>query len=236
MEQVYLVLSAQVWWQILLQIYNYPWSYNSPHLHTILLEPISAPNKSPAVKSGPGSSLTSSPFANCTPEGKVICRNFNRVKGCNLLESSFAHVCNRKINGRACTQPHPSCNHQGSPKGSSPHPSPPLGPQWQSYGLSSPLNINLWLAELRSDEDNEFLIHGLCNGFQLAPPDMQFTKVPCTNYKSATDAPIKAAVKQTIIGKIAEGNYVISRTKPLTMFLPVRFPSFFFKFAISRRQ
>ena len=114
MEQVYLVLSAQVWWQILLQIYNYPWSYNSPHLHTILLEPISAPNKSPAVKSGPGSSLTSSPFANCTPEGKVICRNFNRVKGCNLLESSFAHVCNRKINGRACTQPHPSCNHHGS--------------------------------------------------------------------------------------------------------------------------
>ena len=35
-----------------------------------------------------------------------------------------------------------------------------------------------------------------------------------TNYKSATNVSGKAAVEQAIAGEIAEGNYVISKSKP----------------------
>lgn len=108
-------------------IYNYPWSYDSPHLHTVILEPISAPvAKPPPTK--PGSVTSSASFANLTTDGKVICRNYNRVKGCTLYDCHFAHVCNRKINGKACAQHHPFYTHQGNPKGTPPIPTPPMGP------------------------------------------------------------------------------------------------------------
>ena len=51
-------------------------------------------------------------FANFSTDGRVICRNFNRAKGCTLVECHFAHTCNRKVNGRACGQSHPSHLHQ----------------------------------------------------------------------------------------------------------------------------
>ena len=38
-----------------------------------------------------------SSFSNFTPNGKVICGNFNRFKGCTLYECHFAHVCNHKV-------------------------------------------------------------------------------------------------------------------------------------------
>lgn len=98
--------------------YQYPWSYDSPHLHTVLLEPVLAHSQTKPLSYG-------SIFANFTQEGKVICRNFNRAKGCNLRDCSFAHACNRKVNGKACAQPHPFYNHQGSPKGGTP--TPPTG-------------------------------------------------------------------------------------------------------------
>lgn len=110
--------------------YQYPWSYDSTHLHTVLLEPVLAHSQTkPLSPSKPNGSIGSgsSIFANFTQEGKVICRNFNRAKGCTLRDCSFAHACNRKVNGKACAQPHPFYNHQGSPKGSTPSPNPPTG-------------------------------------------------------------------------------------------------------------
>lgn len=107
-------------------IYRYPWSYDSNHLHTVVLEPISAsPSLKNATKGSQGTSPGSS-FASFTPDGKVICRNFNRIKGCTLFECHFAHVCNRKVNGKACAQSHPFHSH---PKGTPPNPTPPAGPQ-----------------------------------------------------------------------------------------------------------
>ena len=104
--------------------------WSSPHLHTVLLEPNSAHTQQkpfpPPPKPYNGTGYI---FTNFTPEGKVICRNFNRTKGCNLRDFSFAHVCNRKINGKACAQPHPFYNHPGNPMGGTPSSPSPMGPQ-----------------------------------------------------------------------------------------------------------
>ena len=50
--------------------------------------------------------------AQYTDDGQVICKNFNRVKGCSLLDCKFAHVCNRRLsNQKACGQTHPKFQH-----------------------------------------------------------------------------------------------------------------------------
>ena len=66
-------------------VYNYPWSFDSHHFHTVIREP----KRYVVGKSPLGSAL-----ANLSPDGRVICRNFNRVKGCSLADCHFAHVCN----------------------------------------------------------------------------------------------------------------------------------------------
>ena len=39
------------------------------------------------------------------PDGKVIiCRNYNRIKGCSLKDCSFVHACNLKISRKAFVQ------------------------------------------------------------------------------------------------------------------------------------
>ena len=89
-------------------VYNYPWSFDSHHLHTVTLEPLTLAKKYVGGKSSLGSG-----FANFSADGRVICRNFNRAKGCTLYECHFAHVCNRQVNGRACGLAHPSYSHLG---------------------------------------------------------------------------------------------------------------------------
>ena len=83
-------------------VYNYPWSFDFHHLssmHSVVLEPLStfSGNRSVTSRSSQNTTMT---FANVTTEGKVIRRNFNRARGCTLFECNFAHVCNRKIEGR----------------------------------------------------------------------------------------------------------------------------------------
>jgi len=80
--------------------------------------------------------------------------------------------------------------------------------------MASPLNTNLWLVELIGDEDQAFLSDGICNGFTLAPVDCNYEPAHQGNYKSATCAEQKLAVEETILGAIAEGNYVITDVKP----------------------
>ena len=81
--------------------------------------------------------------------------------------------------------------------------------------MTSPLNTNLWLAELNGDEDEAFLTDGISNGLKLAPPNSNVTPVQQDNYKSVTNAVSKAAVEQTILEEIAEGNYIITDSKPI---------------------
>ena len=80
--------------------------------------------------------------------------------------------------------------------------------------MASPLNINLWLAELIGDEDEAFLADGIKNGFKLAPADCTFVPAQQNNYKSATSTERRATVEQTILGEIAEGNYIVTDVKP----------------------
>jgi len=53
-------------------VYNCPWSYDSNHLHTVILEPLTSklapPRASPATTS-----------VNLSAHGQVIRRNYNRV-------------------------------------------------------------------------------------------------------------------------------------------------------------
>ncbi|KAL9952390.1 hypothetical protein ACROYT_G039640 [Oculina patagonica] len=105
--------------------YQYPWNYDSPHLHTVLLEPVLAhsqtkPLSKPNGSIGSGSSI----FANFTQED------------------------------------------------------------------------------------------GIVNGFQLVPSGTHFAKAQNNNYKSATGTCVKAAVEQTILSEIREGNYVVTESKP----------------------
>ena len=74
-------------------------------MHSVVLEPLStfSGNRSVTSRSSQNTTMT---FANVTTEGKVIRRNFNRARGCTLFECNFAHVCNRKIEGKACGQSH----------------------------------------------------------------------------------------------------------------------------------
>ena len=89
-------------------------------------------------------------------------------------------------------------------------------PQWLPLRKlsNSPLNRNLWLLELKYDEDNAFLSDGICNGFKLVEPGTRFSDVDMDNYKSATNPVNRPMVEQTIRQEIALGNYVVSPTKP----------------------
>lgn len=94
-------------------IYNFPWSFDSTHLHTVMLQPIFKFN--PFTAKPPQSNpFTRAAFANFTPEGRVICRNFNGPKGCSLQNCNFAHLCNRKVAGKACALSHPGYAHKAT--------------------------------------------------------------------------------------------------------------------------
>ncbi|CAH3169303.1 unnamed protein product [Porites lobata] len=94
-------------------IYKFSWSFDSTHLHTVLLQPIYEPNP-PTATTKPSASNTyqRNAFASFTPDGRVICRNFNGPRGCTLPNCNFAHVCNRKIAGKACAMSHPGFSHK----------------------------------------------------------------------------------------------------------------------------
>ena len=72
-------------------IYKFSWSFDSTHLHTVLLQPIYKPNP-PTATTKPSASNTNqrNAFASFTPDGRVICRNFNGPRGCTLPNCNFA--------------------------------------------------------------------------------------------------------------------------------------------------
>ena len=80
--------------------------------------------------------------------------------------------------------------------------------------MSSPLNKNKWLKELEQDEDKDFLIDGITNGFELIPADSALAPAEMDNYISVTNPSARAKVEQTIREEIWEGNYVVTQSKP----------------------
>ena len=166
-------------------VYNYLWSFYSHHLHTVIQYAV-------------GKSTLGSALANFSPDGRVICRNFNRVKGCSLADCHFAHVCNRQVNGRACGLAHPLHSHPGI-RGRVQGQGGPATSSW--LPLASPLNTDLWLTELIGDEDEAFLTDGILHGFKLALAHCTFLPAQQNYYKSATSAAHKPKVEQTILGQ-----------------------------------
>ena len=104
-------LNYDVEFHHVLAVYNYPWSYNSNHLHTVLLETM--PPKATRARAPHDTG-----FARNSGDGRNICLNFNRPRDCTLYECHFPHVCNRKVNGKACGQSYPSHTHPQGGKGS----------------------------------------------------------------------------------------------------------------------
>ena len=90
------------------------------------------------------------------------------------------------------------------------------GPATSSWlPLASPLNNDLWLIELIGvHEDEAFLTDGILHGFKLALADCTFLPAQQNNYKSATSAAHKPKVEQTMLGKLSDGNYVVTDAKP----------------------
>ena len=124
-------------YRILQHTYGYQWSFDNSHLHEVMLIPrwaVSTPGnrKNTYVSVTPSSGSASSfnapghgsrgqqyqdsapPIVSHTVGGQEICRNFNRMKGCQRSDCKFPHSCNRKIAGRACGKPHSASNHNNS--------------------------------------------------------------------------------------------------------------------------
>ena len=91
--------------------YNYPWSFDSNHIHSIILEAIST-KPSSTFRS---SNRTPSPGPQLVPsisDGRTICRNFNGSRGCSFHNCAYEHVCNRCVSGgKACGLNHSSFVH-----------------------------------------------------------------------------------------------------------------------------
>ena len=70
------------------------------------------------------------------------------------------------------------------------------------------------MAELDLDEDKDFLLDGIINGFELIPADSALSPAEMDNYSSSTKPEARDKVEQTLQEEIAEGNYVITPNRP----------------------
>ena len=94
--------------------YSFPWSHDSTHLHQITLVPKVKPKQNNSIQpSSFNQSFVGPNTAVYSADNKVICRKFNST-GCQNSPCHFAHVCNRKVKGKACSSSHPATQH-GSP-------------------------------------------------------------------------------------------------------------------------
>lgn len=72
--------------------------------------------------------------------------------------------------------------------------------------INSNLNLNVWEAELKNDEDNSFLLQGLREGFCITNINKEIKAVHMSNYKSALEN--KLAVEKQINIELEEGRYI----------------------------
>ena len=70
------------------------------------------------------------------------------------------------------------------------------------------------MAELDLDEDKEFLLDGIINGFELIPADSALSPAEMDNYSSSTKPEARDKVEQTLREEIAEGKYIVTLNRP----------------------
>ena len=71
----------------------------------------------------------------------------------------------------------------------------------------------MWEEELRGDEDCEFLLNGVTNGFRLIN-HFDFVPAECHNYSSALDPSVRDQVEAQIQTELVEGRYERVYVKP----------------------
>ena len=76
------------------------------------------------------------------------------------------------------------------------------------------MNLSAWQAELASDNDRDFLLDGIENGFKIVNHEDTPTQVKVTNYKSANQN--SEAVEQQILTEIRENRYIMCN-KPVAI-------------------
>lgn len=72
-----------------------------------------------------------------------------------------------------------------------------------------------WTIELECDCDQDFLLYGILNGFNIINVGAKLEDVLIKNHKSATDPAVREAMDNIILNEIAEGNYVPTSVKPI---------------------
>lgn len=84
---------------------------------------------------------------------------------------------------------------------------------------TSPLqrNISRWEVELENDEDKQFLLQGIRNGFSILDDEKTHNIKPSFTKNSFSVIRDKDLVDKRINIEIQEGNYVITGTKPIVV-------------------
>ena len=73
--------------------------------------------------------------------------------------------------------------------------------------------LDRWKLELANDEEKEFLLSGIRDGFMLTDVDLIPMSVCCSNYSSASVLN-KIQVKKNIIKEINGCRYIVTDQKP----------------------
>ena len=73
--------------------------------------------------------------------------------------------------------------------------------------------MDAWLEELEGDDDCEFLLDGVKNGFKIVS-NFDFVSCECNNYNSVLDPAVKGLVEAQISEEIVEGRYCVVDDKP----------------------
>lgn len=77
------------------------------------------------------------------------------------------------------------------------------------------LNLQAWESELENDQDREFLLHGIKNGFSVIDEDAHISQVACSNHPSVKPGSVLYEKASAQVRKeIEAGNYVICDDQP----------------------
>lgn len=77
------------------------------------------------------------------------------------------------------------------------------------------LNPLAWESELEDDQDKDFLLNGIRNGFSIVHEAVEVTPVQCSNHPSAKPgSPLYSKASAQVRREIEAGNYVICDNQP----------------------
>ena len=83
--------------------------------------------------------------------------------------------------------------------------------------MSSPLtdHISVWETELINDQDKQFILKGISEGFDIIDTTEGIIDAECDNHASCfSSVESRKATEKQIINEIKENNYVITNKKP----------------------